>query len=324
MERWRRKGDKCNQEVTRTKFNYHNRKPPVGGNSNWHPNVPFWEKRFVSLVGSFSWRKFLEAKEFTYLYDNVMKWDDHAGEVAFRTAKETFFAKFHGLPCDEQFHDPDMYIDKIDWNAQVDHNLIQDLESERVAPADASHHEPVVIFEDVLPDPYKDYSPYGWGDSDHKIDKSWGISEDINKDQNVINWDDYIDDGKIIWDTGDVGGGNIWWGWNENDNKAGDQGWNTNGYEAGDQGWNTNRYEAGDQGWNTNGYDGNNNCYAYSNVNDNRYMSSHKTWRSHGNNNNNNHRRNNGNWRRSTGQRHESQHGSNFHARGSQRVRVHQ
>ncbi|KAJ0699936.1 hypothetical protein HanOQP8_Chr10g0361761 [Helianthus annuus] len=30
MERWRRKGDKCNQEVARTKFNYHNRKPPVG------------------------------------------------------------------------------------------------------------------------------------------------------------------------------------------------------------------------------------------------------------------------------------------------------
>ncbi|KAI7726258.1 hypothetical protein M8C21_008602 [Ambrosia artemisiifolia] len=300
MEQWRRKGYKCNQEFARTKSNYYYRKPPVvGGNPNSHPNVPYWEKRFVSSVGSFPWKKFLEAKKFTYLYDNIMKWNDCAGEEAFHTAKDRFYAEFHGIPCDEQFHNPDLYNDKIDWNAEPDHNLIQDLESEPVTPDDASPHEPVVIFEDVLPDPYKDYSPYGWGDSDDKNKNSWGMSDDVKRDENAINWDDYIDNGKIIWDNCDVGGGNEWWDWNENDNKE------------------------GDQGWNTNVYDDNNYYYAYGNMNNKRQMSNQQTWRVHGNDNQ---RRNNGNWKRSSGQRHESQHGhgSTFQARGSQRVRVHQ
>ncbi|KAI3806627.1 hypothetical protein L1987_22538 [Smallanthus sonchifolius] len=235
MEKWRRKGDKCNQELTRTKFNYNHRKPSLGGNSNWHHNVPYWEKRFVSSVGSISWKKFLEAKEFTHLYDNIMKWDDYAGEEAFHTAKDRFYAQFHGLPCDLESHNPDLYNDKIDWNAQMDYNLIQDLESEPVAPDDANQHEPVVVFEDVLPDPYKDYSPYGWGDSD-----------DMKKDQRGINWDDYIDNGKIMWDNCDVAGGNDWWIWNKDGNN-------------------------GDQGWNTNSCDDNNYC-DYSNVNNKRYM----------------------------------------------------
>ncbi|KAL8225419.1 hypothetical protein R6Q57_017976 [Mikania cordata] len=285
MEKWRRKGERCNQELARTKSNNHYRKPYVGGNSNWHHNVPYWEKKFVSSVGSISWKKFLEAKEFTHLYDNIMKWNDFAGEEAFYIAKDRFYAEFHGLPYDVDLHNPDLYIDKIDWNAQMDYNLMQDLDSETVAHDDSSHHDPVVIFEDVLPDPYKDYSPYGWG-----------ISDDMKKDQSGINWDDYIDNGRIIWDNCDVGGGNDWSGWNEDDNKAGDQGWNTNTYD-------------------------NNNNYYY--VNNKRYMSSHKAWRLHGNNSQ---RRNNRNWRKATGQNYQSQHGhgSTFQAHGSQRIHVHQ
>ncbi|KAI3760693.1 hypothetical protein L1987_51091 [Smallanthus sonchifolius] len=257
-----------------------------GGNTNWHQNVPYWEKRFVSSVGSISWKKFLEAKEFTHLYDNIMKWDDYAGEEAFHAAKDRFYAQFHGLPCDVESHNPDLYNDKIDWNAQMDYNLIQDLESEPVPPDDASQHDPVVIFEDILPDPYKDYSPYGWGDSD-----------DMKKDQWGINWDDYIDNGRIMWDNCDVAGGNDWWSWNKDGNNE-------------------------DQGWNNNSCDDNNYC-AYSNVNNKRYMSSHKTWRFHGNSSQ---RRNNGNWRKSTGQNYESQHGhgSTFQAHGSRRIHVHQ
>ncbi|KAK9065702.1 hypothetical protein SSX86_015103 [Deinandra increscens subsp. villosa] len=298
MEKWRRKGDRCNQEFARAKSNYHYRKTYAGGNSNWHQNVPYWEKKFVSSVGSIPWKRFLEAKEFTYLYDNIIKWDDCAGEEAFHIAKDRFYAEFHGLPCDVDLHNPDLYIDKIDWNAQMDYNLIKDFDSEPIAPDDANQHEPVVIFEDVLPDPYKDYSPYGWGDSDDKMKKSWGISDDMKGDQNGINWDDYIDNGRIIWDGCDVGGGHDWLIWNENDNKA------------------------GDQSWNTNTCDNDNNFYACSNVNNKRYMSN-KTWKFHGNNNQ---RRSNGNWRKSKGQSYESQHGhgSTFKAHGSQRIHVHQ
>ncbi|KAI3819922.1 hypothetical protein L1987_13775 [Smallanthus sonchifolius] len=236
------------------------------GGSSWQQTVPYWEKRFVSSVGSLSWKKFSETKEFTHLYHNILKWDDSAAETAFRTAKDRFFAKFHGLPYDDEPHDPDLYIDKIDWNAQVDYNLMQDLESEPTGLDDGGPHEPVVIFGDVLPDPYNDYSPYGWGDSDDKIKKSWEVGDDMKRDQNEINWDDYIDNGRIIW--------------NENDNKTGDQGWNI-----------------------TNAYDENDYYGSYDNVNNKRRVSSHKTWVVNGNNDQRSRSwRNKGNGRKSTGQ----------------------
>lgn len=282
MENWRKKGDKCNQEFSRTKFNnHHHRKPPIGRNANY---IPSWEKRFVSSVGSLSWKKFLEAKKFTYLYDNIIKWDDSAGQEAFQIAKDRFYAQFYGLPCEVDHHNPDLYIDKINWNDEIDQNLIQDLESEPVIPEVNSEHEPVVIFGDVLPDPYKDYSPYGWGDT-------WGTSNEVKRDENGINWDDYINNGVINWDGYDVGGGNDngWWDWNENVNKTGDQGWDTN----------------------------NNNYPCYGNVNNERF---------HGSNNNQRSRswRNNG-YRKSNGQSYGKQrggYGSALQAHGTQRIHV--
>lgn len=342
MDDWRKTGDKCNQDLARIKSNCHYKKPPPGGSSNCQQNIPYWEKRFVSSVGSLSWKKFLEAKKFTHLYDNIMRWDDSAGEKAFQTAKDRFYSNFHGLPCDVELHNPDLYIDKIDWNAGVDHDLIRHLESEPVVPD--SQHEPVVIFGDILPDPYKDFSPYGWGDSDEKIKKSWGISDDHNE----INWDDYIDNGRIIWDECEVAAGNNWWvsDGDENYNKAGDQGWNTNSYDnsnyypsygdvnnagdqAGNDGWISNEHEndnkAGDQGWDTNKYDNSNHYSSYGKVNNESCMSSHKTWRFHGNNNQRNRSwKNNGNWKKSTGQSYGNQrgHGSTIQAHGSQRIHV--
>lgn len=348
MEKWRKKGDRFNQEFTRTNsdfnYNYSYSKPPLGGSSNWQQNVPYWEKRFVSVVGSLSWKKFMEAKKFTHLYKDVMEWDDTAGEAAFRVAKDRFNKKFHGLPCDVEHHSPNLYIDEIDWNAQVDQNLILDLEAEPVAPDVDSVHEPVVIFGDVLPDPYKNFSPYGWGDSDDdKIKNSWGVNDEMKGDQNGINWDDYIQNGRIIWDDCNVGGGNEWWVANESDNKAGDLGWvgggndtwvtNENTNKAGNQGWvgggndwcvsNENDNKAGDQGWNTNLY---NNDYSssYGNVNNERYVSSHKTQRFQGNNSQRGRSwRSNGN-RKSTGQGHGNQRaqGSTFQTYGSQRIHV--
>ncbi|XP_071716577.1 uncharacterized protein [Rutidosis leptorrhynchoides] len=278
MEKWRRKGERFNQEFTKSKANYNYKKPPIGGSSNRQPNIPYWEKRFVSVVGSFSWNKFMEAKKFTHLYNDVMNWDDSAGEAAFTAAKDRFRKQFYGLPCDIDLHNPDLYVDEIDWNVQADQSLILDLESEPVVNDGDCQHDPVVIFGDVLPDPYNNFSPFGWGDSDDdKIKNLWGVNDDMKGDQNGINWDDYIQNGRIIWDDDcNVGDGNKLCVSNVNDdNKAGDLGWDTydnywgfsnvNDNKVGDQGWGSsvnnrcisNEYDnkAVDQGWDENGND---------------------------------------------------------------------
>ncbi|KAJ9565380.1 hypothetical protein OSB04_001346, partial [Centaurea solstitialis] len=197
-----------------------------GGSPNWQQNLPSWEKRFVTSVGSLSWKKFLEAKEFTHLYDNILKWDDSAGKEAFRDAKDRFYAKIHGLPCDVQLPKPDLFIDQVDWNSsEVDNDLVLELESDSVAPDPNCEREPVVIFGDAIPNPYQHYSPYGWGDSDDKMKKT------SNDDNNGINWDDYVNK----WDDWDVEPGSHWWVWSENNNhnKAeGDQGWMRGIYQA--------------------------------------------------------------------------------------------
>ncbi|PWA93330.1 hypothetical protein CTI12_AA072120 [Artemisia annua] len=285
VDNWRRKG---NQEFGRRKSHYHKRKPPAsGGNSNGQHNVSSWEERFVT--SSIPWKQFLEAKKYAYLYNNVLNWEDSAAEEAFKTAKDAFYANLQGIPYDVKSHDPDCYNNKIDWNSQENNDLIRDFESEHVVEDIDSNHEPVVIFGDALPDPYKNYAPYGWGDADDKVkgswgdadDKvkgSWGVSDDLNKgDGNGIKWEEYMEDGKIICDDTNAGcKNNDWWDWNND--KAEDQGWNYNvnlaGYEgwnkpdnkAVDRGWSCNDDKAGDQGWNYNvntaryqGWSGNNN-----------------------------------------------------------------
>lgn len=297
MDNWRKKGDQCNQQVARTKSNNYYRKPPFGGSPNWQQNLPSWEKRFVTSVGSLSWKKFLEAKEFTHLYDNILKWDDSAGKEAFRNAKDRFYAKIHGLPCDIQLPKPDLYIDQVDWNSEIDQDLILELESDSVAPDPNCEREPVVIFGDAIPNPYQHYSPYGWGDSDDKMKKT------ANDDNNGINWDDYVNK----WDDWDVGPGNHSWVWSENNN---------NNKAEVDQGWN-------DQNNNFHSHVNNEKNNYHSHVNSERYISSHKTSRYHGDNNHS--WRNNGSWRKSTSQDHGNQRMqvSTIQGHGNQRIHVH-
>lgn len=204
MDGWRDQGVNCNQEVTRARSNNYKR-PPLGGNSNWQQSVPSWEKKFCSSVGSVPWKKLLETKKFIHLYDNVIKWNDSAGKEAFQTAKNNFYANIHGLPCDNSLPDPDIYIDKIDWNSEVDPNLILDLDSDSVVPDSDPKDEQVVIFGSSFPPSYQNFSPYGWGDSD----------DDKKKDPNTSPENNAYRD-----NNGSVGGvvdhNNSWWGWSEN------------------------------------------------------------------------------------------------------------
>ena len=38
----------------------------------------------------------MDKKKFAFFYDNVVKWDDSAGEEAFDSAKKQFLGKMHG------------------------------------------------------------------------------------------------------------------------------------------------------------------------------------------------------------------------------------
>ncbi|CAL5420760.1 unnamed protein product [Camellia sinensis] len=145
-----------------------NRKPPIG---NWQPTVPSWEKKFCTVVGSVPWRKIVETKKCIHLYDNVLKWNDSAGEEAFHNAKNRFWAEINGFPCDISLPNPDIHIDKIDWNSNIDPELLLDLEREFVVPDDQEKREQVVIIGEPLV-PSESFSPAGWGDAEVDVKKA--------------------------------------------------------------------------------------------------------------------------------------------------------
>ncbi|KAJ8756267.1 hypothetical protein K2173_025079 [Erythroxylum novogranatense] len=193
-------------------------KPPQG---SWQPTVPAWEKKFCYLVGSIPWNKLLETKRSMYLYENVVKWDDSAGEEAFQNAKSRFWAEINGLPCNISLPDPDIYIDEIDWNANVDPDLLLDLELEPKAPDEREKGEEVVILGSSL-FLNQPFSCTGWGDFKDDMQKAAEGYGECN--QNIgNNWNS--------WDsnTGQTNGGfkdnnleNCWnnsKGWEDNCNE---------------------------------------------------------------------------------------------------------
>ncbi|KAG7549416.1 hypothetical protein ISN45_Aa06g003120 [Arabidopsis thaliana x Arabidopsis arenosa] len=174
MSNWRRQKPRNN--------NYHNynhqrgtttmtqssSKPPL---ANSKLSVPAWEKDFCAVIGSVPWWRVVEAKRFMHIYDRVVQWDDSAGEDAFKNAKSRFWAEINGLTCDLSLPDPDVYIDDVDWDAEVDTELILDLE--RGPDPLAEEQEHVVILDALVLS--GQYSGLGWG-------TGWGDAEGINEE----------------------------------------------------------------------------------------------------------------------------------------------
>ncbi|KAJ9184921.1 hypothetical protein P3X46_004606 [Hevea brasiliensis] len=167
MSNWRRrKGEINHPEVKRTTRSHH-RQPPHG---SWQPTVPSWEKRFCYSVGLVPWGKLLETKKSMYLYENIVQWNDSAGEEAFHNAKNRFWAKINGLHCDISLPDPDIYIDEIDWNSNIDPELYLDLEREPKYPDEKDKEEEVVIFGCSLLN--QSFSCTGWGEAEEEVQKT--------------------------------------------------------------------------------------------------------------------------------------------------------
>lgn len=87
------------------------------------------------------WQKVVTAKKYLYCHENVVKWDDSAGEEAFHNAKRRYWEKINGLPCETPPPDQAMYIDEIDWKPNIDARLISDLDREYFNPNETESNE---------------------------------------------------------------------------------------------------------------------------------------------------------------------------------------
>ncbi|KAF5473238.1 hypothetical protein F2P56_009863 [Juglans regia] len=258
MGRWRRQqGGTQHKETQGTRSQ--NWKPPVYA---WQSSVPSWEKKFCTSIGSVPWRKLLETKKCMYLYDNVVQWNDSAGEEAFHNAKNRFWAEINGLPCDISLPDPDIYIDKVDWNSSIDPELLLNLEQDSNAPSEGDKDEKAVILADFLLN--QPSCCTGWGEAEEDLRKTTNLAWHPgygNYNQAVNNNNDYWEhnygqSNGAIEDNGWANYQNDSWGWNQWEN-GGCNEWEKNYIESEN---NSRRKEVSD-----------------------RYMSRYKTSRFHGN-----------------------------------------
>ncbi|GKV27684.1 hypothetical protein SLEP1_g36822 [Rubroshorea leprosula] len=162
------------------------RKQPA---ASWQPTVPVWERNFCTLIGCVPWEKLLELHRSMHLYNNVLKWNDSAGEEAFNNAKTRFWAETNNLPCNITLPDPDMYIDEIDWNSEADPELLLDLEREPKTPDEIDKKENVVILGSALLS-NQSFSCTGWGDAEEDLGKHNVVSSE-NKNGNMENPSDH-------------------------------------------------------------------------------------------------------------------------------------
>lgn len=209
-----------------------NVEPPSGFGQS---SVPLWEKKYCTSVGCIPWWKVVDAKKFMYSHTNVLNWNDSAGEEAFQNAKKRFWELMNGLPCKISLPDPNMYIDEIDWNPQIDPDLILQLEKEYVAPDDGEKK-------------YDDTNQKG----DNVVSVILQVHDrDPNNSENP--WEcNYMQERETLKNK-EWGGGDKQWGWNFKENDCEDpwQNWDQ-GFESlnrgewgklGSNSWHWNQYK---------------------------------------------------------------------------------
>lgn len=197
MDSWRRQKGEIHHRPEGARS--HNRKPQL---ASWQPTVPTWEKKFCTLIGAVPWKKLLETKRSMFLYDNVVKWNDSAGEEAFHNAKNRFWAEINNLPCDISPPNPDIYIDEIDWNSEVDPELLRDLERGKIDTCQIDKAENVGLGAALLSN--QTFSCTGWGDAEEDLTKMHnGVALDSKRE----NFENHLDRDCQLWDAP--------WQWNQ-------------------------------------------------------------------------------------------------------------
>ncbi|XP_042058218.1 bifunctional endo-1,4-beta-xylanase XylA-like [Salvia splendens] len=164
-----------------------------------HNRVPSWEIDYCHSC-KVPWNKVLASKKYIYSYPSVLNWDGSAGKEALENAKQRFWAKINGLICDNPLPDPDMYISEIDWNPDIDRELMEDLDRQVFNPDEAE-----------------------------KIEQLDTINEEVECTQTQHDNNQYTSDSQWERDqvigTGNVKEGNGWGRWADSLNLTNDNPW---------------------------------------------------------------------------------------------------
>ncbi|KAH0471064.1 hypothetical protein IEQ34_000787 [Dendrobium chrysotoxum] len=113
-------------------------------------SVPNWEKRFCCQM---KWRDFCEKKRVVHLFPKVLDWDDTAGKEAFDNAKARYWAQINNLPSEIPLPDPDMFVQEVDYDADIDPLLLEDLYKSPPPPPETPDLSSIKISE---------ITPTGW------------------------------------------------------------------------------------------------------------------------------------------------------------------
>ncbi|XP_021295812.1 uncharacterized protein LOC110425270 isoform X1 [Herrania umbratica] len=212
---------------------YHDPEPSFS--EFWNDGVPLWEKKFCTLVGLVSWRKIVDAKKFMCYNDNVLNWDDSAGEEAFQNAKKRYWAEINGLSCDIPTPDPDAFIDRINWNPHIDPELITDLEQEYFAPKDKDGK---VVLENKTVTNLSSAPSKGCNTNPCKVENPWECNNDIQGNSGLKDLEGWgqpvckVDGSRNL----NSNGNNPW----ENSNTLGNESGKYNSWgDCGSRDWNT-------------------------------------------------------------------------------------
>ncbi|XP_078436141.1 uncharacterized protein LOC144706925 [Wolffia australiana] len=160
---------------------------------SWIPTVPAWEKRFCTTICGIPWEKILETQRMMAYNSTVVEWDDSAAKEAFENAKSRFYAKMNGLPCQISSLGPDIFIDEIDWNSEIDPQLILELEQAKEPPVRRDGGQTSHMCGILSSDFNKPIPCSGWEDAEgpagNNIGMSWG-------DRDEDPWKKAVNDSK--------------------------------------------------------------------------------------------------------------------------------
>ncbi|KAL6562995.1 hypothetical protein OROHE_005582 [Orobanche hederae] len=153
--------------------------------------VPSWEIDYCNSA-RVPWRKILASKKYIYCYPNVLDWDASAGEEALQNAKKRYWAMINGLPCDNPLPDPNIYVGEIDWNPDLDPELMADLDLQ-IFPDEEQNAEKMETINEGAESAHAQYGKtQSTNDNPWEKDHVQGTGSSKEAVQGWSRWDDSV------------------------------------------------------------------------------------------------------------------------------------
>ncbi|ONK70917.1 uncharacterized protein A4U43_C04F2850 [Asparagus officinalis] len=152
---------------------------------------PSWEKTFCTSICHVSWERICAAKVMISGYNNIAEWNDSGALEAFTNAKARYWAEISGLSNDIPLPDPNMYIEKIEYNSIIDPELVADLYKQPQPPPPEGNKYEDLSYEAFLNANLSNLPVKATG---------WGDDEEEDTTKHHSNWDALVE--KPLPDTG--------------------------------------------------------------------------------------------------------------------------